>query len=880
MLSDIGWRSRINVVRTLIPFFLCGTLAFAARVAHAVDFAELISFSIPPQALSSALVQFADQAGVQLTAPGASLDGVRTDGVQGKYRRTIALSLILRDTGFNYRIVDDGTIAITGPPKSPRTADPAAVTATPQEQEQEQEQDGKASSSDGAQPAAVARSATPSSESRQPGDPSAEGNLAEVIVTAQKRNERLQDVPVPVTVLDTEVLATRNESRLQDYFASVPGLNLAQVGGGQQSIAIRGITTSFIANPTVGITIDDVPYGSSTLLGYGSTVLPDLDPGDLSSIEVLRGPQGTLYGASSMGGLLKYNTKDPSFATVSGRVQVYGDGVQHGDAGYGARGSVNIPVSDTLAIRASGFARRDSGYIDNLTTGRSAVNRADAYGSQVAALWQPSDVLSLKLSALLQNTESDGTELVDTNQALQPVFGDLSQVRPHNEPWSVAVRLFTAVLKASLGGADFTAVSGYGNNIYHQSFDSTSAFGAAAQTYFNVPEASFINDFDTRKYSQEFRLASANRQTLEWLVGVFYTHESSAADQFAAALNPTSGAQVGRPIDYNFPTTVDEYAVFGDVTLHFTDKFDVQVGGRGSENRQIYNETDTGPLTPMYFGAPSPFVNVTERTNEHAFTYLLTPRYRLSPDLMLYARFSSGYRVGGNNVNAVIGDVPPHFNPDKTYNYEFGLKGDLLDRKVTFDFSAYYIDWKDIQLSLFSPATGFSYNVNGGSAKSQGLELSVQAKPFTGFSVTAAMSLNDAHLTQDFSASATAVGSSGDPLPYSSRFSGNIDVDQDFPLTGQWTGFVGATATYVGSREGEFVSVFAGGQQRTRFPAYAEFAVRLGARRDVWSINLFANNLTNRRGIVGGGTNYFNSTGFEAVFIQPRTLGVSISRMF
>lgn len=872
-----GRRGSIIAVSTVGRLFLALWVALCVIETTQADSREMYRINLPAQNVADALNGLSEQTGIPVVFPFDLVKDRKSKSVIGTYSLSDALRALLKDSGLSGGLSEKGVITISL--KSP--ARPAGEPTVIREENDAASQNNTTKRRGIGALLASVFAFTASAQNAEIAAPESDATkLSEIIVTAQKRNERLQDVPVPVTVLDTEALAARNENRLQDYFASVPGLNLAQIGGGQQSIAIRGITTSFIANPTVGITIDDVPYGSSTLLGFGSTVVPDLDPGDLSSIEVLRGPQGTLYGASSMGGLLKYITKDPSFDGVNGRVQMFGNGVQHGDAGYGARGSINIPISDNFAIRANGIARRDSGYVDNVTTGLNGVNRVDVYGGRLAALWKPNDAFSLKVSALLQNTESEGTSFVDTDQGLQPLFGDLNQSRPHPEPWSVAIRLFTAVAKASLDFADFTSVSGFGDNIYHQNQDSTGIYGGAAQTYFSVPQASYINDFDTKKFTQEFRLSSNRQQRLEWLVGAFYTHESSAANQFAAAIEPATGAQVGQPIDFNFPTTVSEYAVFGDLTFRFTEQFDVQVGGRESMNRQVYNETDSGPLTQVYFNAPSPFANATERTNENAFTYLVTPRYRLSPDFMLYARFSSGYRVGGNNVNAVVGDVPQHFSPDKTNNYELGLKGELLERKLTFDVSAYIINWKDIQLNLFAPATGFSYNVNGGFARSQGFELSVQAKPFTGFSITAATSLSDAHLTQDFSASASAIGLSGDPLPYSSRFSGNIAVDQDFHLAGDWTGFVGTTATYIGAREGEFLSIFAAPQPRNRFPAYANFDARLGARRDLWNINLFANNVANRRGIVGGGTNIYGGTGFDAIYIQPRTIGVSITRTF
>src|SRR5580704_13705937 len=192
--------------------------------------------------------------------------------------------------------------------------------------------------------------------------------LEEIVVTAQKREERQQDAPVPTTALGGQTLIDSNQLRLQDYYTSVPGLNLTNNGGGQSVVAIRGLTTGAGANPTVGIVVDDAPFGSTRSLA--GSFAPDIDPGDLARVEVLRGPQGTLYGASSLGGLIKFVTADPSTDHLSGRVQTGISDVYNGNQlGYNVRGSINVPLSDAVAVRASGFTREDPGYIDNPSLG-------------------------------------------------------------------------------------------------------------------------------------------------------------------------------------------------------------------------------------------------------------------------------------------------------------------------------------------------------------------------------------------------------------------------------------------------------------------------------------------------------------------------------
>jgi len=242
----------------------------------------------------------------------------------------------------------------------------------------------------------------------------------------------------------------------------------------------------------------------------------------------------------------------------------------------------------------------------------------------------------------------------------------------------------------------------------------------------------------------------------------------------------------------------------------------VQLGGRESYIRQTYREEDSGPFVPGFYGVTSPRLVPTLDANANAFTYLVTPRFRLSPDWMVYARLASGYRAGGVNFSAGTNGVPPQYKPDKTQNYELGVKGTFLDRMMSVDASAYYIKWKDIQ--FFEVSKGFGFTTNGSAAKSEGLEFSLEARPTRGLTITSWVAWDDAVLTQAFPAGSTAYGVPDDRLPYSSRFSGNISVEQVFPLTQELLGFVGGTVSYVGDRIGEFGASAPPPQRKTYLP--------------------------------------------------------------
>jgi outer membrane receptor protein involved in Fe transport len=241
---------------------------------------------------------------------------------------------------------------------------------------------------------------------------------------------------------------------------------------------------------------------------------------------------------------------------------------------------------------------------------------------------------------------------------------------------------------------------------------------------------------------------------------------------------------------------------------------------------------------------------------------------------MVYARLASGYRAGGSNNCITYTSFPCQFSPDKTQNYEVGVKGDALDHTLSFDTSLYYIDWKDIQVTLIDPNTHVGYTANGSRAKSQGVELSLEARPLRGLTIAAWVALNDAVLNEAFPPISAAYGVSGDRLPYSSRVSGNLSLGQDFPLARGVTGSVGGALSYVGNRE----DVFTGSPQRQSLPAYAQADVRAGVRYDSWTVNLFVTNVADKRGVLTGGVGTVNPVVFN--YIQPRTAGLALAKTF
>jgi outer membrane receptor protein involved in Fe transport len=829
--------------------------------------------NIPAQGLGSALQTLAKDRNFQIVYVTEEVNSLRTQGAVGEFTPDEALRQLLKGTALTYRYLDEKTVTIV--PVSSGAVDGGSTSPGTQPSTSTSGDGQKEELNPTAERFLVAQAAVGQAAGAASVDTQAEavsrqvGGLQEVLVTAQKRTERIQDVPVPVTAISADTLISNNQLLLRDMFSSFPSFSLGALGAqGQQYLGIRGINTGD-GNPGVGITVDDAPYGSSTNQGGGESV-PDIDPNDLARVEVLRGPQGTLYGASSLGGVIKYVTTDPSTAGLSGRVQAGLSGVVNGsELGYNVRGAVNVPLSDTVAVRLSGYTRRDPGYIDNIFTGMDGVNEVKASGGRLSALWQPSETLSLKLSAMYQTAKSNGSADVDVGPGLSGLQQNyIAGVGGYDK----SVQVYTATLRAKLGAVNLTSVTGYNVNAFQDSEDYTYIFGTYSQMQFGVPGTPAFDDNHANNFSQEIRLSSSIGKSFEWLLGGFYTHQSSQFSQTISASDPHTGVIAGEWVRTDFPSTYQEIAGFTNLTWHFTEHFDVQVGGRYSSFKQTDLTTQTGIYNEIFMGAPYTLVYPTASEKADAFTYLVTPRYVFSPDLMLYARLASGYRPGGPNF--VFGDIPAEYGPDKTQNYEIGFKGDFLGHALSIDASVYYIQWKNIQLSLIDEANFQGYIGNGSEAKSQGVELSVQSRPVTGMTLGGWVAFNDAVLTKDFPANSAAVGVTGDRLPYSSRWSGNLSVDQQFPLVGSFDGFVGATVSYVGDRLGPFQPT----AQRQDFPSYTKTDLRAGIKDDHWTVNLFATNVADKRGVLSGGLGYVPPYAF--IYIQPRTIGLSVSREF
>jgi outer membrane receptor protein involved in Fe transport len=754
-------------------------------------------------------------------------------------------------------------------------------------------------------PAAEAKAATQPADTDDPSK--AMAFREDVVVTAQKRTEAVAEIPASVTVVSGQLLEQQRADDFKDLLPLVPGLSITETRPGFTRVTLRGINTGGVAS-TIGVYFNDVPFGSSSGLANASIQAGDFDTFDIARVEVLRGPQGTLYGASSIGGVMKYVPNQPSIERFDARVLGSAETVDNGDPGYSLTGLVNVPLGAKAALRASGFYRFDSGFIDSIgnnpipslgdptvdvvngTRIVDGLNSVDRFGGRFAALIKPSDKFSVNLATQIQNIDSDASSAVDADPAtLQPLHSTPVQSSYQSETNDTKYRVYSGTIDWNVGPANLESITSYGT------FEADFQLDLAIATNLTggPPLASLVTALfgdarsrplsavlpqttSTDKFTQELRLVSPKSTSFDWLAGAYYTNENSAIKQKINAVEAgTDNVAAGIPTlaDVSLDSNYEEIAGFANATWHVTPRLDLAFGGRLSHNKQDASQNSSGPLA----GGSVKFEDV--KSSETPFTYSFAPRLALGKSSSIYGRIATGFRAGGPNVlpPGVPAEVPRTYDSDRLRSYELGLKagGGPAD-KFSFDFSGYYLDWEDIQ--LFLVVNGFGINGNGGTAVSKGFELAGSVFPTSGLAFSANAAYTNAKLTED--TDPVVGGKDGDPLPYVPEWSFGLNADYEWTVKGRSRAYVGASLGYTGDRTVEFDNRAADGSIR-RADSYVTLNLRAGAYIGKWSIELYGKNLTNDMGVTSIGTAGPLPNGALGLsLIRPRTIGLSIGTRF
>jgi iron complex outermembrane recepter protein len=672
--------------------------------------------------------------------------------------------------------------------------------------------------------------------------------LEEIIVTAQKRAENIQDVPISISAVTSDQIAVRGVTSLQDMQYSIPGLSSFRYGpGGQEYIQMRGISNSAGAQ-TVGQYLDEVSI-ISDIQGQGL----DIRLLDMERVEVLRGPQATLYGEGSMGGTVRYITAAPDLGGFAGAVEAETGSVSDGGWGYKTSGMLNAPiVEDVLGVRLVAGYERAAGWIDNSVTGQDDVNDASirTFRGKVAA--KLGDRGSLSVLALHQDSDQDYQNF---GIARRTAAGVLQFNRDDYE-------VYNAVLQYDLGFADLTASVGYVEREQDVQTDHAPFFvpvliGAGFPAGF-ITQVATGNDNDFEALANELRLSSRGDTRLNWSIGAYMRNSKS----FTGGHSVTSPGTL--PFELLFVDQhrkSDAWAVFGETSYDFTDQLTVLVGARYYYDEQTFRATSESFGVPAVDGGEASFDTLNPRVNL---------RYMPSSTSTFYANVSKGFRSGGFNQTSLGGGVvsiSPTYDPDELWSYELGSKQQFFGRVLDLDAAVYYNDWQDVQSPFIVPLATGLVTTNGGKVQGVGVDLSMTVRPVTGLALSATYGWNDLEFKSN-----TADKIAGDPVDFAVQQSWSASLDYRAPFTARTEGFVHVDYQHVGEA---YLTQRAFGQIQT-FPERDLVGLRAGVDLGRFVIAAFATNVFDEAAPLLTPIGLF----VENTELQPRTIGLSVKASF
>jgi outer membrane receptor protein involved in Fe transport len=862
---------------------------------------------IDAQDLGPALETLAEEHGFQILYRTELVRGLRVHAIKGELTTEQALQQLLSGTGLTYSYLDENAVTIV--PASNGAIGNAANSLSSAEEPAVQAGTAEPGNKDpsASQPPAR-RSRLAQADRAAPSGSSPPAQLEVVVVTAQRRSENIQDVPMSVSVIDGKTLEELGATTLRDYAGYLPGLTLVPgPAPGQNQIIMRGLNMPGAGSGLNATYVDDSPitFSHGAPVSLVNNAL-DLVPYDLSRIEAEFGPQGTLYGANAMGGVLKYVTRQPDWNDFSARVGV--DGQRYYDAGYGQdyRGTVNVPlVSGVAAIRESVSFNELAGYFDYPNAHVTNGNETKEKTTHTAVGWKLTDRWTLDLSALLQWLDTPRIGYTTLYSNTVPVYGNFSNGDIWPGSSAQRVQFYSVAFNGDLGWARLVSASSFVLAAQEQALPQIPPKSCCTPPSVPTQEAVGGLSTDGKKYTQEFRLTSGGGGPFRWMGGLFYTKEAqSVAEPYYCVNNVGVLVTCSVPLPSGGLPVEDyqEAAFFTNDSYKLTDSFQITAGLRAGRNWQSFtpdvpvqqaigNPRDevlqrlalAGPM-PSPSPSPSPaqpiqYNTTTERGSEHYFIYSVEPEYRFSRDAMAYVRVATGYRPGSPNI-VTSSSVPQSVQSDSVLGYEMGSKTSWLDHKLQIDLALYLMNWRNIQLpALSTQAGGYPYTVNGPTARVEGGELGVNYSPVASLHFATDLVLTKAYLTSSTASTAGIFGEPGDALPEVPRWSASATMDFTHRLFGTWNGNFGMGWHYTGERyialndPANCPAGCAGLPYVPKLSSYGAFDAHAGIANSNWSLRLYGRNLTNEDALV-------YMTNGHGVPLAPRLIGLSVDRSF
>jgi len=724
-------------------------------------------------------------------------------------------------------------------------------------------------------------------------------DLQEVVVTAEKRTSTVQKTPISITAITGADLQEQGLSDLESVVQQVPGVSFKTSGPGQTEYEMRGLTSTGGESPTVGFYLDETALTPPAMAQTGKVVI---DPTlfDLNRVEILRGPQGTLYGAGSMGGTIKLVTNQPDPQRFAADLE----GIPSVTAGGGfnatANAMLNVPlVQDVVALRLVATDKFIEGWIDrdvldpfplevNNSTQRGNVAAAPVAetfsesnwerlrGGRATLLVQPSERLSITAGVLYQRINQGGPNTIDVPPGNEVHY----QPFDVSEPFQDTFDLYDLTIKYNFDAFQIVSATSEWDRQQNQTQDISEAMqdfiggflGPPANFPFSTADGglgagSISEDDYTRQFSEELRAASTGNGPLQWLIGGYYStfHATSHVFSFYPGFIPLFGTD--NLADNHRIVGLDQYAVFGEASYQLPSNLKATLGARyftyHSDSATAVSGVSANGTSETLFG----------RASNSGVSPKFNLAYIPNDSTTIYGTISKGFRPGGPNspIPPPCTPAPQQFGPDSIWSYELGEKMRFLDSRVSVNGDVYYEDWSNTQQQV-APPCGFKFTTNAGKAKVYGAELEVAVVLMQGLVLS--QNVGYTHATNSETIPAAGVVA-GDRLLDVPEVTANTNLAYRYPLAGSMNAVARVTNSYVDSIQD---ITFA----RNTLPSYDLVGARLGLESDRWSALFFIDNLTDKKALLSdtGALSANISILNRVATNQPRTIGVDLNYRF
>jgi iron complex outermembrane recepter protein len=704
--------------------------------------------------------------------------------------------------------------------------------------------------------------------------------IEEIVVTATRRQANLQDVSASLSAITSDDISRQGIDDLAGFARTLPGVSLHQIVKNRSTFTVRGINTDIgdtqLTQEPVAVYINDM----SVTQPYAALVQADLRLYDVDRIEVLRGPQGTLFGSGSLGGLVRIITNKPDLEQLQGSLRV--DLADTRDAGgrYRYDGMINLPLSDSLAVRVVGYARDEAGWIENINLNTD--NSSDDWGGRFSVLYQPTDNFEARLEWILQDSKPEDGDTWD------PSLGKFKRSTILPEGRKARFEQLNITLEYDFSFAKLISSSNV-QDTESDWFAQLAQFPGIGVLTVKAPR------YDTEFFSEELRLISDSNSNVEWVAGLYYVESktntrfqlevSGLADFVNSIVFPGFLANDDFYVA-SVETRTEELAAFADLTYHFSDQWSASAGLRIFDTTSTYDAGVGSGFDFASFSAGS-IPAVSNKGDDSASTWRAVVAYKPAQGRHFYASLSKGYRVGQVNPNfgASLADpddffIPATYENDESINLELGAKTRWLDDQLQLNASIYRIDWTDIQVDAVRRSDQLSYIANAGDAISTGLEIEMTAWPSEQLNIRLSLTFQDAEINDVNAFQSLASGAvNGDRLPGAADFLAAAGVEYHWNLR-QFMVISRLDAQYAGDSLNRFSQAPQTGMPHPDLAtneSYTNVNASVSAVTDKWEVMLYVENLSNNDdAILNAGVTFGN----QFVSLRPRTLGVRFEYFF